>query len=82
MLYTGNTTQPGKAGNYSIIGESFRYERFGEKFAVEGGFNLHEYAADMRGSDPMPLSSYCVYFTGFTPLDSIITINAPPFSDI
>ena len=80
MLYTKHTTQPGISGGYSIIGESFSYERYGEKLLIDGGFNLHEYAPNMRGSDPMPQSSYCVFFTGFTPIASNIVITAPPFS--
>ena len=82
MLYTEHITQPGISGSYSIVGESFTYERYGEKLAVEGGFNFHNYAPEMRGSDPMPQSSYCVFFTGFTPIDSNIKISAPRFSEI
>ncbi len=82
MLYTEHTTQPGMPGGYAIVGEGFSYERCGEKLLVEGGFNCHEYAPFMRGSEPMPQNSFCVFCTDFTPVDTEIKITAPPFAEI
>ena len=75
IMRTVGTTQPGLPGGYTIAGEPFTYERFGEILRIEGGFHQHEYI-DMRGSEPMPPNSYCVFFTGFTPIDYEITITA------
>lgn len=82
MLTTANSAQPGMPGGYAILGERFTYERFGEKLVIDGGFNRHEYAPQLRGSEPMPQNAFCVFFTGFTPLDTEIKITAPPFTVI
>jgi len=82
ILRTAHTTQPGIPGGYAIAGENFEYERYGEKLLVEGGFNMHDYAPSMRGSEPMPQGTYCVFFTGFTPVDAAIKITAPPYAEI
>lgn len=82
MLYTGHTTQPGMPGGYAIIGEGFSYERYGEKLLVEGGFNRHEYAPTMRGSEPIPQNAFCVFFTDFTPVDAEIKLTTPKYTEI
>ena len=82
VLRTAGTTLPGTSGGYAISGERFTYERFGEKLTVDGGFNRHEYAPNMRGSDPIPQNSFCVFFTGFTPLDTELKIIAEPYTEI
>ncbi len=74
IMRTVGTTQPGLPGGYTITGEPFTYERFGETLRIEGGFHQHEYI-DMRGSEPMPDKAYSVFFTGFTPLDHEITLT-------
>jgi hypothetical protein len=81
MLTTANTTLPAMPGGYMIAGERFAYARFGEKLMVDGGFNCHDYAPAMRGSEPMPQNAFCVFFTGFTPLDNTIIITAPPYAE-
>ena len=76
LLRTGSTTAPALPGGWVIAGRLVEYEHGGERIRIGGGANEHVYAPDMRNSDPRLADRFCLYFTCFTPVDQIITIEA------
>ena len=75
LIRTGGVTAPALPGGWAIAGEPVIYDHGGERIGVSGGFNEHDYAPDMRNSDPAPAGRFCLYCTGFTPVDRVIKFD-------
>jgi len=75
FLKTTGSTFQALPGGWAIAGETAAYDLGGESIRLSGCFNEHNYASDMRNSDPQPTGQFCVYCTGFTPLDRVLEIE-------
>ena len=78
LLTSANLTAPALPGGWAIAGGAVRYDCGGERIRIDGGFNEHTYAPNMRNSDPPPTGRFCLYCTGFTPMDREIEIDLRP----
>ena len=74
-LGTGHMTLPAMPEGWVIAGENVAYDLDGNIFCLSGGFNEHHYAPIMRNSDPPPRDRFCLYCTGFTPMDRTLEID-------
>jgi hypothetical protein len=70
------TREPGTAGRYVIVsGGKVRYLMGWDGIVVDGGFAEHNYAADMRGSEPPAPEAFTVFFTGVSPIRRTIRLS-------
>ena len=76
LLKTAGVTMPALPGGWAIAGETVTYDLGGDAIRISGGFNGHNYAVNMRNSDPQPTGQFCIYCTGFTPLNRELEIDA------
>lgn len=70
------TREPGAPGRYVIVsGGRVRYLLGWDAIAVDGGFAEHNYAADMRGSEPPDPDAFTVFFTGVSPIRRTVRLS-------
>jgi hypothetical protein len=70
------TREPGAPGRYVIVsGGRLRYLVGWDVIAVDGGFAEHNYAADMRGSEPPAPEAFTVFFTGVSPIRRTVRLS-------
>ena len=77
LLWSGGVTIPGIDNGWAIVSDSAYYECGGERIQIDGGSNRHHYTGTMRGTDPQPPGSFCLYMTGFTNFHEKISIHVP-----
>ncbi len=75
LVHSGRLTVPAQPGGWLIAGQDASYDRGGEVMRLSGGFNMHNYAPNMRNSDPQPTDQFCLYCTDFTPMDRQLEIS-------
>jgi hypothetical protein len=75
LLRSSDLTVPTTEGGWAIAGETVEYNLGGEGVRMEGGFNEHVYTFNMRNSDPQPMNRFCLYCTGFTPVERIVKFD-------
>ena len=75
LLRASGLTVQAAPGGWAVAGESASYTLGGDEVRISGCFNHHHYTANMRNSDPMPPGRFCLYCTGFTPLDEKLAIT-------
>jgi hypothetical protein len=69
------TREPGTPGRYVIVsGGRVRYQVGWDGIGVDGGFAEHNYAADMRGSEPPEPDAFTVFFTGVSPIGRTVRL--------
>ena len=75
LLKAGGITMPAIPGGWAITGDCAIYNYGGDYVHISGGFNEHNYAENMRNSDPKPPDRFCLYCTGFTPVERAVLID-------
>ena len=85
FVHTEGLIVPAEANGWAILNGPAEYHRGAHSIIVKGGSAIHGNARELRGGEPPAPDSFTLYFTGYTPMQETITLEArtsvPDFVD-